>query len=58
MDACLARRPKTGMRVENRVQRAAKISLRVADGRGGQDTEGEGGLPRKKSNGGTGLDKT
>ena len=32
MDACLARRSKTGMRVENWVQRAVQISLRVMGG--------------------------
>ena len=42
MDACLVRHSNTGMRKENRVQRAVQISLRVADGRGGQDKEGEG----------------
>ena len=42
MDACLDRWFKTSMRVENQVQRAVQISLRVAGGRGGQDTEGEG----------------
>ena len=58
-DACLARQSKTGMRVENRVQRAVQLSQRVADGRGGRDTEGEGGGSRKNSNGGTGtIDKT
>ena len=43
MYACLVRRPKTGIRVENRVRRAVQISIRVADGRGSWDTEGEGG---------------
>ena len=59
MDACLVRRSKTGMRVENRVQRAVNIRQRVEDGRGIQDTEGEGEGSRKQSNGGTGIiDKT
>ena len=47
MDACLARQSNTGMRVENWVQRAVQISFMVADGRGGQDTEGEGDGSRK-----------
>ena len=39
----------------NRVQRAVLISQRVVDGRGIQDTEGEGEVSRKQSNGGTGI---
>ena len=58
MDDCLARRSKTKMRLENRVQRAVYISQRVEDGRGGRYTEGEGGRSRKQSNGGKGVDKT
>ena len=46
------------MRVKNRVQRVVQLSLRVAEGRGIQDTEGEGEGSRKQSNGGTGIDKT
>ena len=42
MSDCLAMRPKTGMRVENRVQIVVQICQRMADGKGGQDTEGEG----------------
>ena len=41
MDDCLSRRYKTGMRVENRVQIAVQLSLRVADGRGSKYTESE-----------------
>ena len=37
----------------NWVQRAVQLSLRVADGRGSQDTEGKGDGSRKQSNGGT-----
>ena len=37
-DTCLARRSKTRMSVENRVQRAVFISLRVAVRRGGRYT--------------------
>ena len=55
MDACLDRRSKTGMRVENKVRRAVQISLRVADGRGIRDMESEGGGSRKQSNIGTGF---
>ena len=58
MDACLARRSNTGMRVENWVQRVVQLSLKVADGRGIRDTEGEGGRSRKLLNDGTGIDKT
>ena len=58
MDTFLARRSKTGMRVENRVQRAVRLSLRVADGRGSQETEGEGYGSKIKLNGGKGEDKT
>ena len=42
MDYCLARWSKTGMRVENRVQRAVQLSIRVAYGRGFRYMEGEG----------------
>ena len=44
---------------EHRVQREVELSLRVADGRGGWDTEGEGDRSIKQLNGGTGFyDKT
>ena len=43
------------LRAENRVQRAVQLSLRVADGRGGRDTEDEGDGSRKQSNGGAGV---
>ena len=36
-------------------ERAVQLSLRVADGRGSQYTEGEGYGSRKKTNGGTGF---
>ena len=55
MEACSARRFKTGTRVENWVQRAVQISLRVAYGRGSQYTEVEGSGSRKQLNGGTGF---
>ena len=55
MEACLDRQPKNGTREDNRVQRAVQLSLGVADGRGGQYTEGEGGGSRKQTNGGTGF---
>ena len=55
IDACLARRSKTIIRVENRVQRAVQLSLRVADGMGGRYTEDEGGGSRKQLNIGTGF---
>ena len=55
MDAFLYRWSKTGLRVENWVRRAVQLSLRVADGRGGRDTVGEGNGSRKESNGGTGF---
>ena len=42
----------------NRLQRAVKLSLRVADGREIGDTEGEGEGSTKHSNSGTGIDKT
>ena len=42
MDACLARWSKTGTSMGNWVKRAVQISQRVVDGRGVQDTEGEG----------------
>ena len=42
MDALLARNFMTRMWVENRVQRAVQISVRVVGGRGGWDTWGEG----------------
>ena len=47
MDACLARRSKTGMRVENWVRRVVQLSLRDRRGGGGRDTEGEGDGSRK-----------
>ena len=53
IDACLDRRSKTVMRVENRLIRAVQISLSVKDGSEGWDTEGEGVGSRKHSNGGT-----
>ena len=55
MVSFLSRRSKTGMRVESRVRRAVQISLRVADGRGVQDAEGEGGGSIKLLNGGMGF---
>ena len=55
MDACLAWQSKTVTRVENWVQRVVQISLRVEDGRGGQDTDGEGGGSRKQLNSATGF---
>ena len=55
MDICLVTRSKTGIRVENRVQRGVQISLRVADRRGGWYTEFEGGGYRKQSSSGTGF---
>ena len=55
MGACLSRRSKTGMRVEYWVLRAVHLSLRVANGRGSQYTEGEGDRSRKKSNSGKGF---
>ena len=45
MDISLARQSMNIKRVENRVQRAVLLSIRVADGMGGQDTEGEGMYP-------------
>ena len=42
MKAYLARQSKNGTKVENRVQKAVHLSLRVEDGRGSQCTEGEG----------------
>ena len=48
MDACLARRSKTGMRVKNQVRRVVNISIRVADGRGSQYKEGDGDGFRKQ----------
>ena len=55
MEACLARRSKTGTGENKRVQRAVQLSLGVVYGSGGQYTEGEGDGSRKQSNGGTGL---
>ena len=55
MEACLVRQSKTEMRVEIGCKRAVQLSLRVADGRGGQYTEGEGDGFRKQSNSGTGF---
>ena len=55
LGACLARRSKTGIRVENWVQRAVQISLRVVDGRGGRYKEGEGDGSRKQLNDGIGF---
>ena len=49
MDACLSRRPKTGIRVENWLQRSVHFSIRVEDLRGFRDTEGEGGGSIKQS---------
>ena len=40
---------------ENRARRVVQLSLRVTDGRGSRDTEGEGDGSRKQSNGGTGF---
>ena len=47
MSTCLDRRSKTVMREYNWLQRTVHISLRVANGGGGQDTEGEGGGSRE-----------
>ena len=58
MYACLYRRSMTGMRVKNRVQRAVRISLRMADGRESWYTKGEGEVSRKQLSGGTRIDKT
>ena len=44
---CLTRRSKTGVRVENWLKIVVQLRQSVADGRGGQDTEGEGGGSRK-----------
>ena len=55
MGAYLDSQTKTGIRVENWVQRAVQISLRVVDGRGGRYKEGEGDGSRKHLNGGTGF---
>ena len=57
-DICSARRSKTEIRVDNWVQREVQLSLRVADGMGSSDTEGEGEGYRKQSNSGTGIYKT
>ena len=43
------------MRVKDHVQIAVQISLRVADGRGGQYMEGEWDRSRKQSNVETGF---
>ena len=48
MDACLDTWYKTVMRAENWVQRVVQLSLKVADGRGIRDTEGEGEISRKQ----------
>ena len=58
MDTCLDGLSKTGTRKENRVQRVVQISIRVAGGRGGPDTEGKRIGSIKQSNCGTGIDKT
>ena len=42
MDYCLARRSNTVMRVENRVQRAVQLGIRVTYGRGFRYMEGGG----------------
>ena len=55
MEACLARKSKTGTREDNRVQRTVQLSVRVADGRKSQYTESEGDGSRKHSNSGTGF---
>ena len=55
MDACFARRSNTGTRVENWLQRAVQVSLRVTDGRGSRDTEGGGEGYIKQLNSGTGF---
>ena len=55
MEACLVRQSKTGTREDNRVRRTLQISLRVADGRGGQYIEGEWDGSRKQSNVETGF---
>ena len=41
MEAYLARQSKTEIREDNKVRRVVQISFGVADGRGGQYTEGE-----------------
>ena len=59
MEACLARRTKTGTGVKNWVRRAVQLSLRVSGGRGSQYAEDEGDGSIKQSNGGTEFqDKT
>ena len=55
MEDCLDRRSKTVTMEDTRVKIVVQIILRVADGRGGQYTEGEGDGSRKQSNGGTGF---
>ena len=55
MEACLDRKSKTGTREDNRVQRAVQLSLRVADGRRNQYTEGKMDRYRKQSSGWTGF---
>ena len=47
MGAYLDSQTKTGIRLENWVQRAVQLILRVADGRGGRYKEGEGDASRK-----------
>ena len=46
-DACLDTLFNTGMRVENWLQIAVHLSLRVLDRRRSWDTEGEGYVSRK-----------
>ena len=55
MEDCSSRRSKTGTRVEIGCKRAVQHSLRVADGRESQYTEGGGVGSIKQSNGGTGF---
>ena len=55
MEYCLTRKSKTGAREENWVQIAVQLSLGVADGRGSQYTEDEGGGSRKSQTMGQGL---
>ena len=55
MEDCLARQSKTGTREENRVRREVQLSIGVADGRGSQYTEGEGGDPENSQTMGRGF---
>ena len=55
IDAYLAWRSKTGMRVGNWVRREVHLSIRVVYGKGSRDMEDKGDGSRKQSNGGTGF---